>query len=164
MKFCHHSEQLSALLDGELRAVEAEKLQNHLLECETCRRSLAMMKEANLAFLALDPTPAGSDFVGRVKRNISPPVARRNFCWSRSLMGLAAAAAVAMILLGRFGVIFNTPLAPPEQSSPSILQTMELIPPGTQPVNIPGLNMCQTRPGLEDDIPCLDPRDTGSSL
>ncbi|MEX2280886.1 MAG: zf-HC2 domain-containing protein [Gemmatimonadota bacterium] len=113
----HESERLSAYLDGELRAAEAEELERHIEECFDCRRVLAELREVRARSGALpDLLPASDLWSGIATRIESMPQAdlsslqvidlrtRRASRLSKriaiTLPQLAAASIVLMLLSG----------------------------------------------------------------
>jgi anti-sigma factor RsiW len=56
MKTCEHSEKLAAYHDGELPEPERRAMERHLLECASCRRELAKLRELS-RILCVVPVP-----------------------------------------------------------------------------------------------------------
>ncbi len=54
---------LSAFLDGEIDAGAAQRIQDHLAECEACRQALADLRVVIREVRALEPAPAPDDFL-----------------------------------------------------------------------------------------------------
>jgi hypothetical protein len=107
------TEELSALLDGELDALRAEELRGHVTGCEPCASRLAAFERAGALLSALPARPVPNDLRARLQARIdaddaheAPPVrvmtrtappARRRWLGSRALATAAAvAAAVAL--------------------------------------------------------------------
>ncbi len=158
---CHQDpEQLNVLLDGELPAAEAEALYSHLQECVECRKTFQMLQDAHLAFGELEPITVAAGFAERVKGKLVLNGQSKHFRWSRALVGFAAAAAVAVILVGRQTDVPVLPDSIGNQGIVEYLQTMDMEQPGVEPMAFLGLHTQVIVPSLEYGIPCLDPSDT----
>ena len=97
-------ELMSAELDGELSAAEAQELKAHLDRCEDCRRLYEAMTsiDGNISALA-EPAPAGLKQgvmyqIGKESGRVKP--AKRRFFGVGTGLGIAAAALVLMVGTG----------------------------------------------------------------
>jgi anti-sigma factor RsiW len=95
-------ERLSAELDGDLPATEAEGVRRHLLSCADCARKRLLLEQTQRAFrsIALEPVGAGVD--ARVRRRLRTE--HRFLGWLTTAAGFAVA-------LGF--VLFRSPMRPP---------------------------------------------------
>ncbi len=99
-------EDLSALLDGELSAVEERRIRDHLALCARCRAALDELRRTSRLLRAWDRahrTEPSESFTGRVVRGArrgggSRETGRR--AWARVFFPRAAAAAGLLLLAG----------------------------------------------------------------
>ena len=113
----HETERLSAYLDGELSASEAQAVDRHLEECLDCRRTLAELREVSAHASRLPDLEPESDLWNGIAARIesmpqadlsslqvidlrSRKVARQSKRIAISLPQLAAASIVLMLLSG----------------------------------------------------------------
>ncbi|MBN2356800.1 zf-HC2 domain-containing protein [candidate division KSB1 bacterium] len=71
MKCNQVKKRLSAYLDGELTAAEAEKVSDHLNRCVGCRRAAEQLRRAYQRLDAGDALPADSFFLTRFRARLS---------------------------------------------------------------------------------------------
>ena len=93
-------ETLSAMIDGELPAADAERARAHAASCAQCRAEIARLEGASEAFKRSGAHPMPVGLAGRAKAQAS---ARRS--WPVRL-GLAAAFGVVLLLLS--GVVVKS--------------------------------------------------------
>lgn len=91
---------LHTLLDGEVPAGEAARIQAHLEQCATCRQELEQAREFRAEALALvellDAEPALSKAPGAAPRTATPsPRARARWRWGQALAWAASVALAA---------------------------------------------------------------------
>lgn len=99
-----HEEDISALMDGEIEAVEERRLRAHLAVCDACRRRLAVYRRLSATLRATEgELPDSPAFLDRVVAAARPPVRRARVRSVPSLRFLAnplAAAAAVFLCLG----------------------------------------------------------------
>jgi len=100
-------EQLSAYLDGELEAEEAEQVREHLASCEACRKELASLEELTGVLRALPrhkaPGEIEREVVTYIERDLLLRAPTRSQGWAvvRKTLGMVTlAAASALIAVG----------------------------------------------------------------
>lgn len=86
-------ETLSALIDGELTAVDAARARAHAASCPDCRAALSRFEGASAAFKRSGERPMPAGLAARTKVHAAP---RRS--WPVRL-GLAAAFGAVLLLL-----------------------------------------------------------------
>lgn len=91
-------ETLSALIDGELAAADAERARSHAVTCAECRAEMARLEGASAAFKRSGEHPMPVGLAVRTKTHAAP---RRS--WPVRL-GLAAAFGVVLLLLSGVAV------------------------------------------------------------
>ena len=99
-------ELLSAMLDGELTDTEAERLQSHLAACESCRAvydELVMIDAAVRDDQAEPPDALRENVMTAIRAEQRQKTTRKTRSWL--LLGIAAAAALALIILSGTGVL-----------------------------------------------------------
>src|SRR5690242_5035821 len=114
----HVSKKLSAYCNGELSADESERIREHLLGCERCRKEHDEVKlGVNLAQqlpLAAAPSTLWSEIEDlldqRAPGAVLKPTVRRNF-FAFSWYRLAAVSAVVIVAVA-FGVIWSSYYGP----------------------------------------------------
>ena len=97
-------ELLSAMLDGELTDTEAERLQSHLAACESCRAvydELVMIDAAVRDDQAEPPDALRENVMTAIRAEQKQKTTRKTRSWL--LLGIAAAAALALIILSGTG-------------------------------------------------------------
>ncbi len=114
-----------------------------------------MLQNTREAFRNLEPVAAAEGFAARVREKISSPAESREFGWFRMLAGLAAIAALAIILVEWQGGSPDSRTSLPDESIARYLMTMDTLPPAAEPMAIPGLDVHPDQPGLTEDlVPC----------
>ncbi len=104
---CPDREILSAYLDGEVEPPWDRGIEEHLLDCQTCRLRLARLEETR-RILQTAPLPDVKAPMERVRRALLAQSMRRPLVlpvWRRSMtvpLPLAAAAVVLVLLLSAF--------------------------------------------------------------
>ncbi len=88
---CSHSEDLVALLDGELPASRARSLREHIEKCSLCREEAALLKRSYEALDCLEAPEVPARFVRRV----------RSRAQRRRVLPMAAAAGL-LLTIGLF--------------------------------------------------------------
>ena len=101
----HAGDLLSALLDGELDAVEAARVRDHLRDCAGCRAECDAVGGARTWMRALPPVEPP---FGLYERMLSP--ARR---WARAGVAALAVGAAASVAVVTMSVPRERPVAPP---------------------------------------------------
>ena len=99
----HLGDLVSAVIDGELTAIEAAGAQAHLDECATCRAELRATAQARAFVRAL---PEIDPPFGVVERGLRQARRPRPFAW-------AASAAAAAAVVGLFAVSGTERVEPP---------------------------------------------------
>lgn len=100
---CPRTEQLSALVDGELAAGTRDEVAAHAASCPLCGAMLADLGELRIALKPLARARAGIDLAPLIEKRLSAgPAPRRGarerrvrFGWQTLPSGLAAAGALA---------------------------------------------------------------------
>lgn len=105
----HPSEELPALLDGELQGAARQGVEAHLASCRSCSEELALLKGA-LAALAAAPAPLtpSADLRRRVLTQVAQEPARSSLrSWLRAALTprravplFAAGALAALLVVG----------------------------------------------------------------
>ena len=86
-------------LDGMNNTEEEQKLQKHLETCEECRELLSQMKQNDAALRETQPIP--SDLTEKIMQRVrKEPKQRKKAYWNVLTTGFAAAAVLAVVLLG----------------------------------------------------------------
>ena len=117
---CQYEEDLTAYLDGELSAAEAQRLEEHLPGCEGCQRTHALLKNALGELAALprfEPSPALRRNVLNAVDRLPRPLAERLRAYLRPSYlvpagGMVAAAIVATVALQHQAGKRAAPLSP----------------------------------------------------
>ena len=94
---CGEQENLTALLDGELDAGQAERLRAHVEGCRSCREALELLKLSYDALEHVEPFEVPRGFASRVK-------ARARKRSLRPVLVAAAALLIASLLFFRVGL------------------------------------------------------------
>jgi anti-sigma factor RsiW len=81
---------LSADVDGELNAVQAERVARHVAGCADCARKQALLMETRRAFQGISRPVVSAAFDDGVRRRLRRPPLRR--------LWLAAAAAIVVVV------------------------------------------------------------------
>jgi anti-sigma factor RsiW len=103
----HLGPRLSALIDGELRDAQRERVLAHLTRCEDCRREAAALRLLKRRMHTLGDAAAGDALTWRLlalapaggegpsgrrgARAHRPPATRRRHAWSLAVAGVAVA-------------------------------------------------------------------------
>ena len=126
-------ELLSAMLDGELTDTEAERLQSHLAACESCRAvydELVMIDAAVRDDQAEPPDALRENVMTAIRAEQKQKTTRKTRSWL--LLGIAAAAALALIILSGTGVLPLPGTSEAGRVSVSVGQSMQaILPPET---------------------------------
>ncbi len=96
-------EQISAWLDGQLEAQQAEQVDQHLRQCETCRRFQEELASAASLFRNMEMLEPPPHLWTRISANLEHPETRNSFAWLRQLYRnelMAVAAALALMIGG----------------------------------------------------------------
>lgn len=126
-------EMMSAMLDGELTQQEQQMLQAHLDACENCRAVYAELAAMDAA-LRDDQTEPPAALRGNVMAAIRAEQKQKKTRHARSWLvaGLAAAAALALMVLSGTGVLQLPGMAEDGRASVSVGQSMQaILPPDT---------------------------------
>jgi anti-sigma factor RsiW len=115
MASCQNIPKIGAYHDGELPPAEAELLEAHIRQCESCRLELERLRALS-QWLTSSPAPAVSDEVlERLRRCVRP---RRDRVLLRTAKALtAAAAAVLVVCSALLWQRWEAPAAPVEPAA-----------------------------------------------
>jgi len=92
---CGNISKISAYHDGELPPAEAQRLEAHLRECQSCRRELQRLRALS-AWLSSVPAPrVPRALLDRLRREVRP---RRDRVVLRTAEALAAGAAAVLLV------------------------------------------------------------------
>lgn len=126
-------ELLSAMLDGELTNTEAEQLRSHLAACESCRAvydELVMIDAAVRDDQAEPPAELRGNVMTAIRAERKQKKTGKTRSWF--LLGIAAAAALALIILSGTGVLSLPGMGEAGRASVSVGQSMQdVLPPDT---------------------------------
>jgi hypothetical protein len=117
---CPDSEHVAAYAEGRLDAEEAALFLEHCADCEECRRELAVLEMAREEVPSRVPPAAERRAIRAVLRTFERP-ARHSRHWvreRRSYAGLAAAAAIAVAVIGLAVLVQRRPASPIAKESP----------------------------------------------
>ncbi len=118
-------ELLSASLDQVLDHVTAQRLEAHLMACPACYRAARRTDRLVAALRTVEPEPVPEGLLERVltaserlKRERRQPVQWRR--WAFSAAGLAAAAALMLVVLSQWHPATETPVARTVAVAPNV--------------------------------------------
>lgn len=130
-------ESVEALLDGEVEGAERAQMEGHAVECEACRKQLALSRKAREAMNSFVAPRAPAGFARGVAESTTPV-----FFFGRSRWRVAAAAAFlvagaglgAYMLLSAEGmkdpsespIVQEAPKAQPAEEAPLVREPVEL--------------------------------------
>lgn len=92
-------QQLDDWLDGQLPPTVQEALQDHLQQCDSCRRKYATARELQQALRDLPVAPSSPDFARRVMQHATRPRRTATSSW---LKGSIAAGALVIALFAGY--------------------------------------------------------------
>jgi predicted anti-sigma-YlaC factor YlaD len=96
MTKCLPEEMLSASLDGDLKAIEAQRVEAHLAECDTCRAARDGLRALRVGLAGLADVEPSRDMWAEISvRHNQDRRPRLRWAW----LGVAAAAAAAILLI-----------------------------------------------------------------
>jgi anti-sigma factor RsiW len=139
---------LSAYLDGELDAAEAQRIAAHLAACPDCAAHLAELQALSAAFRALPEETLGFDLAGVIEGRRAhaprPTAARRRRDWWAGLpVAVGAAASIAAgVFMGSTLVAGGAATAP----RMAALHVFDTMPPGNLCI---GLESCYAKGSIK---------------
>lgn len=93
-----NSELLSAYLDGQVRPAERRRVEQHLSECEACRRELASLRQTVALLHALPRVPVPRAFtLSQAQVELERPIGRPGW-FGGAVAGLAAVTTVVLVV------------------------------------------------------------------
>jgi anti-sigma factor RsiW len=90
MSDCQYHSRLDAYHDGELSAIETERITRHLAECQSCSAAVAKLRELSQAMSQLQPATISQIELARLHRNLDRAQDRSLLRFSTALATMAA--------------------------------------------------------------------------
>ena len=116
----HMEEELSSYLSGELSPPEAEAVEKHLSDCALCTDRLKALEQLNGLLAGTDEIEPSATFSGNVLRKLDEERRVVAFRSRRTIVWLAAAAAIVFVVLLLSIQKETRPAAPISHGKPKI--------------------------------------------